>query len=100
MNKQDFQNRINEIGSLEDAAQMRTQLAGLVDDVAAVFDSNEELAQQNQQFATDNETLRNANMDLFLRLGEQRTPEPPAPQPQEPLKLTFDALIDEKGNIK
>lgn len=100
MNKQEFLDRFNEIGALEDAAQMRTALAEMRDDVTAVFDSNEELTQQNQQFATDNESLRSANMRLFLQVGTQREPEPPAPEPPKPEKMSFDALFDDKGNIK
>lgn len=100
MNRQEFQDRFNEIGQMEDPAQMRTALAELRDSVTEVFDSNESLTQQNQQYAQDNESLRSANMRLFLQVGEQREPEPPAPEPPKPQKMSFDALFDEKGNIK
>lgn len=99
MNKQEFLDRFNAIGQMEDAAQMRTALAEMCDDVTAVFDSNEELTTQNQQFATDNESLRSANMRLFLQVGEQRKPDEPTPEPPKPVKMSFDSLFDDKGNI-
>lgn len=100
MDKQGFIDKITEIGQLEDAAQIRAGLAELTDEVSAVFDSNESLTQQNQQYVEDNESLRSANMRLFLQVGEQRQPEPPAPEPPKPQKLSFNDLFDERGNIK
>ena len=99
MTKQEFLDSLNTIGQLEDPAQMRTALAEIRDAVGAVFDSNEELTQQNQQYVQDNESLRNANMKLFLQVGEPRQPEPPAPEPTKPQKMSFDSLFDDKGNI-
>ena len=99
MDKQAFLDKITEIGQLDDAAQMRTMLASLSDDVSTVFDERETLSQQNQNYAQDNESLRSANMKLFLQVGEQRQQEPPAPEPPKPQRMSFDALFDEKGNI-
>ena len=99
MDKQGFIDKITEIGQLEDAAQIRASLAELTDEVSAVFDSNESLTQQNQQYVEDNESLRNANMRLFLQVGEQRQPEPPAPEQPKPEKLSFEKLFDERGNF-
>lgn len=100
MDKQGFLDQITAIGQLEDVAQMRASLAELTEEVSAVFDSNESLTQQNQQYVQDNESLRSANMRLFLQVGEQRQPEPPAPEPPKPTKLSFNDLFDERGNIK
>ena len=100
MDKQAFLDQITEIGKLEDAAQMRTMLASLGDDVAAVFDENADLTVRNQTYAQDNENLRSANMKLFLQVGEQRQPEPPAPEPPKPQRMSFNDLFDERGNIK
>lgn len=99
MNKQEFMDKITEIGQLEDAAQMRTMLAGLTDDVSAVFDENENLTQANQTYAQDNESLRSANMQLFLQVGEQRKPDEPTPEPPKPQRMSFNDLFDDKGNI-
>lgn len=99
MDKQGFLDKITEIGQLEDAAQIRASLAELTDEVSVVFESNETLTQQNQQYAQDNESLRSANMRLFLQVGEQRQPEPPAPEPPKPQKMSFDKLFDERGNF-
>lgn len=93
MDKTGFIEKITAIGQLEDAAQMRTALATLTDEVSAVFDSNESLTQQNQQYVQDNELLRNANMELFKQVGEQRKPEPPVPEPPKPEKKSFENLL-------
>lgn len=100
MDKQAFLDRITTIGQLEDAAQMRTELAALSDEASAVFDQNDQLSQTNQTLTADNEQLRSANMKLFLQVGEKRDPEPPAPEPKKPQKMSFDDLFDDKGNIK
>ena len=99
MTKQEFLDQITEIGKQEDAAQMRTMLATLSDDVSAVYDENENLTKQNQTFAQDNESLRSANMKLFLQVGEQRKQDDPQPEPPKPQKMSFEALFDDKGNI-
>lgn len=99
MNRQEMLDRIAEIGTREDLAELRADLAELSGQLAAVFDENENLTQQNQSYAADNETLRNANMRLFLQVGEQRKPDDPTPEPPKPQRMSFDALFDDKGNI-
>ncbi len=99
MDRQSFIDQITAIGQLEDPAQIRAGLAELTDAVSAVFDSNDNLTQQNQQFAQDNETLRAANLRLFLQVGEPKEPDTPAPEPTKQDKLSFANLFDERGNI-
>ena len=101
MDKQAFLDQITEIGKQEDAAQMRTMLSALTDEVSAVFDDRDNLAEQNQSYAQDNESLRSANMKLFLQVGEQRGEGNPAPEidPPKPQKMSFNDLFDERGNI-
>ena len=53
----------------------------------------------------DNDNLRNVNMDLFLKVGNQRAEsqsqenQSQENQPKEN-KLSFDNLFDEYGNLK
>lgn len=106
MEKADFLNIIDEIGTCEDEVQRRELLAGMRDDVSAIFDSNSDLTEKNTNLEADNESLRAANMKLFLRVGDSsKTPEETLKdktgidnQPRERLK--FNDLFDEKGGIK
>lgn len=101
MDKQEFLERITEIGKQEDVAEMRAMLTTLSDDAGVVFDERESLSESNKQYVEDNEKLRQANMKLFLQVGEQRKPEEPEPVvPPKPQRMSFDALFDDKGNIK
>ena len=46
----------------------------------------------------DNENLREANMKLFLRVGDHKEPETPAKE--TPPKLKYQDLFNEKGELK
>lgn len=82
MKKEEFLNQVTEIGKLDDVVQMRTKLTELSDSVSNVFDEMETdkttittLNSTIEQNKTDLEDLRKANMQLFLRVGEQKSPE-------------------------
>lgn len=75
MEKLDFLNTLTQIGTCEDEAQRRDMLATLNTEASQLFDTNAELSKQNDQFKLDNETLRSANMKLFLQVGAGKTPE-------------------------
>lgn len=103
MDKETFLNKIKEIGTTEDDAIRRTLLTDLENDMTGVFDENENLKESNKQFETDNETLRQANMKLFLRVGSDKQEEQGEEGNQgnaEDEKLKFEDLFDDKGEIK
>lgn len=105
MDKDTFLERIKEIGTIESDVDRRTKLTELTDDITAIFDSNTTLLEENNKYKEDNEKLRSANMQLFLRVGSEKTPEEVREdnlgkniKEKEPRK--FEDLFDEKGNIK
>ena len=105
MDKETFLQAIQEIGTCEDEIQRRTLLAQMSDEVVKIYDSNESLANSNKQFESDNETLRKANMDLFLRIGADKTDfekqkDTTGITQEENEKRKFENLFDEKGGIK
>jgi hypothetical protein len=100
MDKAEILSRITEIGTCEDEVERRTMLATLSDDVAIVFDENATLTEANNTYKGENEKLREANMKLFLRVGEHKTPEEKPENEVPPEKRSFNNLFDEKGNIK
>lgn len=100
MDKAEVLNLITTIGTCEDEVERRTMLATLSDDVANVFDENATLTETNNTYKSDNEKLREANMKLFLKVGEHKSPEDKPEPDTPPEKRSFNNLFDEKGNIK
>lgn len=108
MDKDTFLQKVKEIGTCEDSETRLTMLAELGDEVSKVYDEsatkdttieglNNTITKNNE----DMEKLREANMSLFLRIGEQK----PASQQQtastgiepEANKRKFEDLFKEKG---
>lgn len=100
MTKEEFQNIIKEIGTCEDEAQRREMLTSLEENTSPIFDSVDELTSRNTSLTEDNESLRSANMKLFLRVGG-RTQEDVRHDEhnEEPKKLKFEDLFNEKGGL-
>ena len=105
MDKNEFLEMVKQIGTLEDEVERRTKLTELTDSVSNIFDSNVELMEKNKQFEEDNEKLRNANMQLFLKVGANKTEKEvqedqvgKVEEEKEPRK--FEDLFDDKGNLK
>lgn len=105
MNKQDFLDRLKSIGTTEDDVERRTMLSELTDEVNRVYDENSSLVESNKSYQEDNEKLRSANMQLFLRVGDNKTPQEQQQDDtgikEEEIKpRKFQDLFDEKGMIK
>ena len=105
MNKQDFLDRLKSIGTTEDDVERRTMLSELTDEVNRVYDENSSLVESNKSYQEDNEKLRSANMQLFLRVGENKTQTQineditgVKEQAHEPRR--FENLFDDKGGLK
>ena len=104
MDKETFEAKIKEIGSLESAEEMRAGLAELSQGVAPVFDANANLTSQHEADTKEMEAIRQANMKLFTQLGTETTP---AKQAEEQTGLKqetverrkFENLYDNKGNF-
>lgn len=97
MDKETFLTRITEIGSCEDDVRRRELLADLQNESSSIFDRNSELEASNNKLTEDNESLRSANMKLFLQIGDHHTP---TPEPEEQKsKREFKDLFNEKGML-
>ena len=104
MDREELLGIITGIGTCEDEGERRTQLDSLRDNINTLFDENEKLIKENTDYATANENLRSANMDLFLQLGEKKSPKEKTKTEtgleQEPEKRKFEDLFNEKGELK
>lgn len=105
MDKEEFLNKIKEIGTCEDEAERRTMLAELNDKVGAVFDENANLTETNKSVIDDNEKLRSANQKLFLMVGadksdQQRVEDQTGLKEETKEPRKFENLFNEKGELK
>lgn len=82
MDKKEFSELITKIGTCTDDVERRTLLTQLNDDASKVFDDQETLnttiTSLNEKLTKTSEDLekaQKANMDLFLRIGSNKTPE-------------------------
>lgn len=81
-----------------DQAKVSTLLAELSDDYTQVTAETIASKTTATKLLDDNEKLRQANMGLFLKIGEPTKKEDKqAPTDDTP---KFDSLFDEKGNLK
>lgn len=105
MEKQDFLNTVTQIGTCEDDVQRRTLLATLQEEVTKDYDAHETAAQTAERLVKENETLREANMKLFLQVGSPKSEEDQKKditgiEEKKKEKLSFNDLFDEKGGLK
>lgn len=105
MKKEEFNEKIKEIGQLEEIADIRVQLATLSDNMSEIFANTSNLEENNQKLVEENEKLRSANMELFLRVGanksdEEIKEEKLGKEETEPEPRRFENLFDDEGNLK
>lgn len=104
MDKDSFEEKVKEIGSLETVEEMRAGLVELHNDLSEVFDTNNTLKEQHEHDTIEMEAIRQANMKLFTQLGTEKTPAKQAEEQtglkQEPVeRRKFEDLFDDKGNF-
>lgn len=106
MNKQGFLDKLKAVGTSEDETERRNILAELTDEVSKVYDERDNLTESNKSYIDDNEKLRSANMQLFLRIGENKAPEEVTKdltgvkEDETPEPRKFESLFDDKGGLK
>lgn len=105
MDKDKFLETLKNIGTCEDEVERRTMLSDLTDEVTRVYDENSTLVATNKKFEEDNEKLRSANMQLFLKVGSDKTEkeineEKTGVKDDEVDPRKFEDLFDDKGNLK
>lgn len=105
---EEFQKVLNDIRSnLDDTAKVTELLESASVDYSEMSKENSVLTTNNEKLIKDNDNLRNVNMDLFLKVGNQRSEENQKTENQnqetqetQDNKLSFDNLFDENGNLK
>ena len=100
MTRDEFEAQISAIGALEDPAQIRTQLTELQASVLQDYDAHAEAIAERDRLTGDNESLRAANMKLFLQVGSKRKPEETGAGADDNTPRKYEDLFDEKGDLK
>lgn len=102
LTKDELITKIIDIGTVTDDVERRTHLADIKDEVSGLYDTYVSLVEENEKFKADNETLRTANMQLFLRVGEKREDDTQSQQQKDSdiNNLKYEDLFDEKGDLK
>lgn len=75
MDKETFEAKLKELGSMESAEEMRAGLAELMQPVTELYDANATLTSQHEADTIEMEAIRQANMKLFTQIGSQKTPQ-------------------------
>lgn len=101
LTKKEFTERVTAIGSCTDDAERRTLLADLIEEGGAIYDDYTTAETARAAAVEDNEKLREANMKLFLKVGDPGKPAEEKPkEDKEPPKLNYGDLFNEKGELK
>lgn len=90
---------LKEIGLIEDETERREKLTEIITKVEALIQTKDEIDTKLVELTKDNQRLREANMNLFLKVGVNDKPTDSPSQTEEP-KLKFEDLFNSKGEIK
>jgi len=112
MDRETFLSKIKEIGTITDDIERRTLLTEITDSICEVYDNVDNLNTTINSLNTnldkvngDLEKANKANMDLFLRVGEQKSAQEinqtTTGVNKEPEKRKFEDLFkNEEGDDK
>lgn len=104
MDKETFESKVKEIGTMETVEEMRAGLAELQNGVTEIYDANANLTEQHENDIKEMEAIRQANMKLFTQLGTEKSQ---AKQVEEQTGLKqesverrkFEDLYNDKGDF-
>lgn len=86
--------------NLEDEGKVSNLLAQLSDDYQETLSNLNDATRTSEELTQANEKLREANLDLFLKVGSKKEePENKLKEEDEEIK-SFDDLFDDKGMLK
>lgn len=99
MDKKEFLEMMQNIGTCEDDVQRRSMLADLQEDIENVIDTNEKLTTDTANQRAEIERLQGENMKLYLKVtSDDKEPDDVPPAPKE--KRKFEDLFNDNGGIK
>lgn len=101
MKPEEFSALANDIiANLNDQAKVTTIMATLIEDNNKMNADTLSAMETAKKMTEDNEKLRQANMSLFLKVGEAKPEDKTPPKTPEDNTPKFEDLFDDKGNLK
>lgn len=91
MELQELIQLIQSAGTSEDDASRRSILSDIQDEVTSIYNANTDLTSSNKSLTDEVARLNDVNMKLFLKIGEDRTPDDAPTPPTE--KRKFEDLF-------
>lgn len=98
MTRDEVLKALTDIGTIEDAAERRSKITSISDELKTVFDTNENLTTSNAKLEEDKKKLQDYNMELYLKVGSQTQKKKDPDKQTEELK--YENLFNEKGELK
>ena len=95
MKKEELQAKIQEIGSLEDVADIRAKLVDFQKDLETDYDTHDQTSKSLEETIAKNKKLQENNMALYLQVTNK---EEKKDEPKE--KPKFEDLFNDKGGLK
>lgn len=100
MKKEEFSSKLKEIGSNEDITKIREQLLELEKEALKDYEERDTASNERDELRKNNETLREANMKLFLQVGSGKNEPNGKDDNPKAKELKFEELFNEKGELK
>ena len=102
MDKKAIEERLKAIGECASIEDARSLIVDFQKEVLADYDKHEKMLVDVETIKNENESLRQANMKLFLQIGstEDNKQEKPIKEETDPDNLTYDNLFNEEGGLK
>lgn len=99
MKKEEFLEKLTQVGTLEDDAARRSLLTELSDAAGTTFDELDTLNDAKAKWTEEKKQLQGYNMELYLQVQGQKT-NPKQDTPAEEKPLQYADLFDENGILK
>ena len=102
MDKKAIEERLKAIGECSSIEEARSLIIDFQKEVLQDYDDHEKVLAERETFKNENESLRQANMKLFLQIGstEDNKQEKPIKEETDPDNLTYDNLFNEEEELK
>lgn len=107
MTREEMQAQMQELLQManpENQARMTEILSGITDEYDGIVASRDAAESKVEELTANNETLREVNAKLFLKVGNAPSPSGPTEPTNEPSdeipQIAFESLFNEKGMLK
>ena len=98
MKKEELQAKFQEIGSLEDVADIRAKLVDFQKDLETDYDTHDQTSKSLEETIAKNKKLQENNMALYLQITNKEEEKGKKVEEHKPRR--YEDLFNEKGGLK